>query len=229
VEHLFNPRLLFALFVFVIWAFRAVKAAVDKSAAARENRPVARGPHGEPIDPEAEERQRQVQEEQRRKAQAEVARQMAQRKILTMTGAQLGAPPRVGRVAFNPPKAAPSVQPEPEPISQSELESIPDELPSAQPARSGVALYPSIGAMPPLTAAPLVLPPLVTAFSAAPVMATAARSAAWSDTARAADRERWSDTARAVARVTLEDLRDPAAVRQAVLLREILSPPVGLR
>lgn len=197
MEHWFNPRALFALFLFVIWVVRAVKAVRDKAAAARSGQPVTRGPRGEPVDPEAEERQRKVR--------AEVARNIAQRKILMMPSARLEPPP------LPRPVEAPEawVEPPPPPVR------APEPSPVRVPERPPVwASEPS--------------PILAPTPSLVPLTA--------SQTALAEDFERWSAISPLrqgfggqAGRVSLEDVRDPGALRRAVLMREILGPPVGLR
>jgi len=188
-------RLLFALFLFAAWAVRSVKAARDRAAAARGNQPVTRGPHGEPIDAEAEERQRKVR--------AEVARKIAERKILMMPSARLASPTLPPKVK----QEEEAAEPPPPPVR------TPAPTPARAPERPVVwATEPS---------------PI---FSPSPIVLTA------SQTALAEDFERWSAITPdrqgfggQAGRVTLEDLHAPAALRRAVLMREILGPPVGLR
>lgn len=182
MEHLFSERLLFPLVLFIIWVVRVFKSARDKAAAARAGKPVTRGPHGEPVDPEAEERQRRVREE--------VARKIAERKILMMPSASLerrSPPPRV---------EAPEVRTEPPP---------------------------AIGAPTPWGESPAPAPAPVPIYAPVPVLTAR-------QTALAEDFERWSAASgRPVAAAALDHLRDPAELRRAMLLREILGPPVGLR
>jgi hypothetical protein len=185
MEHWFNPRTLFALFLFVVWVVRAFKAARDKAAAARSGQPVTRGPRGEPVDPEAEERQRKVR--------AEVARKIAQRKILMMPSARLEPPP------LPRPVEAPEawVEPPPSPV----------RAPEPSPVR-----------------------PPVWAPGPSPILAPEPVALTARQTALAEDFERWSQASgRVSADLLLEHLRAPAELRRAVLMREILGPPVGLR
>jgi hypothetical protein len=221
MEHLFNSRALFALFLFVIWAVRAFKAVRDKAAAARGDQPVARGPHGEPVDPEAEERQRKVR--------AEVARKIAQRKILMMPSARLEPPPvPVSRTPPSP-VAAPEdwAEPPPPPVR------APEPPPVRAPERPPVwASGPSPVWVPEQPAVWAPEPSPILASSPTPTLVPLTAS----QTALAEDFERWSAISPLrqgfggqAGRVSLEDVRDPGALRRAVLMREILGPPVALR
>jgi len=206
MEHWFNERLLFPLVLFIIWVVRTFKAARDKAAAARDGRPVARGPHGEPIDPEAEERQRRVREEVARKIAERKA--LAERKILMMPSASLERRPRPPAVE------ATEVRDDPQPANAAPNSGLNADRPSAP---GGRAPPPPWDGPPAPTSEPMPI--------TAPVPVLTARQ-----TGLAEDFERWSAASgRPVAAAALDHLRDPAELRRAMLLREILGPPVGLR
>jgi len=216
MEHWFNERLLFPLVLFIIWVVRTFKAARDKAAAARDGRPVARGPHGEPIDPEAEERQRRVREEVARKIAERKA--LAERKILMMPSASLERRPRPPAVE------ATEVRDDPQPANAAPNWGLSADRSSAPAAlRQGFGGQGGRDAPDPWDGPPARPPSAVPSSAAVPVLTAR-------QTALAEDFERWSAASgRPVAAAALDHLRDPAELRRAMLLREILGPPVGLR